>query len=52
MNYLVVTYFVRDNCLLPTNRNVEFEMDFVHSFLVKAEKLRNTARLDNMEEQP
>ena len=50
MNYLVAIHFVMANCLLPTNTNVEFEMDFVHSFLVKADKLRKTARLDNAED--
>ena len=50
MNYLVATYFEMANCMLPTYRNVEYELDFVHSFLVKAEKLGKTTRLDNAEE--
>ena len=50
MNYFVVIYFVMANCLLPTNTNVEYELDFVHFFLVKPDKLRKTARLDNAEE--
>ena len=29
--------------------DVEFEQDFVHSFLIKAEKLKKTERLTNAE---
>ena len=33
-----------------SNSDVEFEQDFVHSFLMKSDKLKKTDRFNNVEE--
>jgi len=52
LKYSVVKCVFLANLLLLTRStsDVEFEEDFVHSFLLKTEKLTKTARLDNAED--
>ena len=51
MKHFVVEFVLLANLLLSTRStsDVEFELDFVHSFLMKSDKLKKTDRLDNAE---
>jgi len=52
MKHSLVEFFLLANLLLLTrsSSDVEFEEDFVHSFLLKSEKLKKSERLDSAED--
>ena len=52
MKHFCLEFVLLANLLLLTRStsDVEFEEDFVHSFLLKSDKLKKTDRLDNAED--
>ena len=52
MKHFALEFVLLASLLLPSrsNSDVEFEEDFVHSFLMKSDKLKKTDRLDNAED--
>jgi hypothetical protein len=53
----MMTHFLQDSILFTmllvlsrSSSDVEFEQDFVHSFLIKSDKLKKSDRFENAEE--